>query len=418
MFYSFLTHLSFCFAEMFLMILISSVLIIESTYAEDEKKKDFLKIFALIGSLLVGIFLLVENNSLPKQLFGMTYQIDEFTQKFKALSMFIFLGYFQFKNIKTEEILTVLHMILGVFVVISSNHYILSYLSLELIGFMAYGLVALEKTKETLSVSIKYFFFGSFASALLLYSIVNIYGVTGSLYYSEIKNIKFFYHYLLYFSIFMKLGLIPFHYWLIEVYSKIKYSTIYIFQTIPKIAFIFFLLKFSSLFSFKNNLLEYFLFVQLIFSSILLIKGNDLRKIISIYSIISSSFVLCILFFKSLPILLTFFILTAIALLVLLEEEDSTIIQYTKFFALLSLIGIPPLAGFQLKWIFIKNLLISENYLLSLGVVLQSGIFFYAILYFLKNLMNQEKKYHLGFYEIKNCFLVLLLLLFNFLIKT
>lgn len=418
MFYSFLTHLSFCFPEILLILLISSVLVIESTYSDHEKTKNFLKIFTMIGVVLVGVFLFLENHQNLKQLFGMTYQVDTITQTFKLLCMIVFLGYFQFKNITTEEILLLLHMILAVFVLISSNHYILSYLSIELIGFMSYGLVALEKTKQSLSVSIKYFLFGSLASALLLYSIINIYGVTGSLYYSEIKNIEFFYQYLLYFSIFMKLGLVPFHYWLIEVYSKIKFSTIYIFQIIPKIAFIFFLLKLFPFFSFKKNFLEYIIITELIISAILLIKTSDYKKIISVYSVISSSFVLCILFINNFSLLLSFFFITMVALLTLLEEEESLVIQYTKIFALFSLIGIPPFVGFQLKWLFIKNLLISQSYILILGIVVQSIIFFYSILYFLKKLISEEREHKIGFNEIKNCIFVAILLLFNFFIKT
>lgn len=418
MFYSFLTHLSFCFSEIFLMILISSVLIIEATYSDHEKKKTFLKIFTIIGIFILSIFLFSENHQNIKQLFGMTYQIDEITQKFKLLCMFVFLGYFQFKNITTEEILLLLHMLLAIFVLISSNHYVLSYLAIELISFMSYGLVGLEKTKQTISVAIKYFLFGSLASAFLLYSIINIYGITGSLYYSEIKNINFFYQYLLYFSVFMKLGLIPFHYWLMEVYYKIKFSTIYIFQIVPKIAFIFFLLKLFPFFVFKKNILEYFLLIELILSSILLVKVNDFKKIISIYSVISSSFVLCVLFFNNFSLLLSFFIIQAITLLILLEEEDSQIIQYTKIFALFSLIGIPPFVGFQIKWFFINNLLASHSYFLILGIIIQSIIFFYAILYFLKNLISEEKKYKIGPYEIKNCIFIIFLLFFNFFIKT
>ncbi|MDO9198505.1 proton-conducting transporter membrane subunit, partial [Rhodoferax sp.] len=72
--------------------------------------------------------------------------------------------------------------LLGMFVMISGNNFLVIYMGLELLTLASYALVALRRDDATSTeAAMKYFVLGSLASGFLLYGLSMMYGATGSL---------------------------------------------------------------------------------------------------------------------------------------------------------------------------------------------------------------------------------------------
>ena len=123
-----------------------------------------------------------------------------------------------------------LFALLGMFVMISGHNFLVIYMGLELLTLSSYALVALRRDNATATeAAMKYFVLGAMASGFLLYGMSMLYGATGSLDLNEVFNaiasrqVK---HQVLVFGLVFivaglafKLGAVPFHMWLPDVYQ-------------------------------------------------------------------------------------------------------------------------------------------------------------------------------------------------------
>ncbi|MDP2254818.1 MAG: NADH-quinone oxidoreductase subunit NuoN [Polaromonas sp.] len=123
-----------------------------------------------------------------------------------------------------------LFALLGMFVMISGHNFLVIYMGLELLTLSSYALVALRRDDATSSeAAMKYFVLGALASGFLLYGLSMLYGATGSLDVNEVfsaiasRQVK---HQVLVFGLVFivaglafKLGAVPFHMWLPDVYQ-------------------------------------------------------------------------------------------------------------------------------------------------------------------------------------------------------
>ena len=122
-----------------------------------------------------------------------------------------------------------LFALLGIFVMISGHNFLVIYMGLELMTLCSYALVALRRDNATATeAAMKYFVLGALASGFLLYGLSMLYGATGSLDLNDVFNaiasrqVK---HQVLVFGLVFivaglgfKLGAVPFHMWLPDVY--------------------------------------------------------------------------------------------------------------------------------------------------------------------------------------------------------
>jgi NADH-quinone oxidoreductase subunit N len=136
--------------------------------------------------------------------------------------------------------------VLGMMIMISAQSFLTIYLGLELLSLCMYAMVALQRDSIIASESaMKYFVLGAIASGMLLYGMSMIYGATGSLdlatINAEVMNksdniILLFGLVFVLVGVAFKLGAVPFHMWLPDVYQGSPTAvTIYI-GTAPKIA--------------------------------------------------------------------------------------------------------------------------------------------------------------------------------------
>jgi NADH-quinone oxidoreductase subunit N len=140
-----------------------------------------------------------------------------------------------------------LFAMLGIFVMISSNNFLLIYLGLELATLASYALVALRRDNTVATeAAIKYFVLGAMASGFLLYGMSMIYGATGSLDISNVFKAIMTGHIrhqvLLLGVVFIvcglafKFGAVPFHMWVPDVYQGAPTSVTLLIAGAPKLA--------------------------------------------------------------------------------------------------------------------------------------------------------------------------------------
>lgn len=137
--------------------------------------------------------------------------------------------------------------LLGMFVMMSGNNFLVIYLGLELLTLSSYALVALRRDNATASeAAMKYFVLGALASGFLLYGLSMMYGATGSLDLGAVVkaiatgHVK---HEVLVFGLVFivaglgfKLGVVPFHMWVPDVYQGAPTSITLMIGGAPKLA--------------------------------------------------------------------------------------------------------------------------------------------------------------------------------------
>lgn len=155
---------------------------------------------------------------------------------------------------RSEYYALVISIGLGGHLLLMSNNLIMVFLSLELISISSYILAGYSFSKSGSEGSLKYFFFGSIASAIMLYGFSLLYGFTGTL---DFTSVRFFDQLvneqspLLLIAGFMglcgflfKMAAVPMQPWAPDVYEAAPIPVIAYLSVAPKLAAIGVLTKF------------------------------------------------------------------------------------------------------------------------------------------------------------------------------
>ena len=144
-----------------------------------------------------------------------------------------------------EFVALVLFGTLGMMVIASAASMLTAYLGLELLSLSMYALVALKRDdKIATEAAMKYFVLGALASGLLLFGMSIVYGATGTISLSGISaalakaNTTAVALGLIFIAagVAFKLGVVPFHMWVPDVYTGAPTAVTLILATAPKIA--------------------------------------------------------------------------------------------------------------------------------------------------------------------------------------
>ena len=205
----------------------------------------------LLFNFLVGFFFNQEGN-----LFGdmfTTNALIAFEKSILSLGVYLIamLSSDWLKKTKhlVEFFILMLSALLGMFLLISSGNLLIFYLSLELatIPIAAMANFDLEK-KSSSEGAIKLILSSAFSSGILLFGISFIYGITGTLNFSEIslvadKSPLFIMAFIFLFSSFaFKLSIVPFHLWTADVYEGSPIAVTSFLSVVSKGAIAFILL--------------------------------------------------------------------------------------------------------------------------------------------------------------------------------
>lgn len=205
----------------------------------------------LVLLLVLALCLYPGLTSMTAQLYNGFYIIDELSILAKsAMCVFMIIvliysrGYIDTHGFpKGEYYALALFSLLGMLLVSSASHLLMIYLGLELLSLSLYALVAIDRDHSPGSeAAIKYFVLGAIASGFLLYGISLLYGLTGTLYLSELGDsaqpglgltaaLVF-----IVIGLAFKLGAVPFHMWLPDVYQGAPLSVTLLIASVPKIA--------------------------------------------------------------------------------------------------------------------------------------------------------------------------------------
>lgn len=165
-----------------------------------------------------------------------------------AIALLYGRSYLADRNIdKPEYYLLALLMTLGMMVMVTSNHMLTMYIGLEMMSLALYALVAFDRDNaRSTEAAMKYFVLGALASGLLLYGMSMIYGATGTLEFSGVAQsvynqaandtVLLFGVVFLMAGICFKLGVVPFHMWIPDVYHGASTAVTLLIATAPKLA--------------------------------------------------------------------------------------------------------------------------------------------------------------------------------------
>ncbi|HBH37385.1 MAG TPA: NADH-quinone oxidoreductase subunit NuoN [Curvibacter sp.] len=140
-----------------------------------------------------------------------------------------------------------LFALLGMFIMISGNNFLLIYLGLELLTLSSYALVALRRDHAaSTEAAMKYFVLGALASGFLLYGLSMMYGATGTLDINKVfdaiysgqinQQVLVFGLVFVVAGLAFKLGVVPFHMWIPDVYQGAPTAITLMIGGAPKLA--------------------------------------------------------------------------------------------------------------------------------------------------------------------------------------
>jgi len=157
-------------------------------------------------------------------------------------------GYLAARNLdKGEFYVLTLFATLGMMVMISAGHFLSLYLGLEMLALSLYALVAIDRdSARATEAAMKYFVLGAMASGLLLYGMSMVYGATGSLEIAEVgqrialgggnRTVLVFGLVFVVAGLAFKLGVVPFHMWVPDVYHGAPTAVTLLIGSAPKLA--------------------------------------------------------------------------------------------------------------------------------------------------------------------------------------
>jgi NADH-quinone oxidoreductase subunit N len=153
-------------------------------------------------------------------------------------------------QLRAEFLTLLLFSLLGMMVLISANSFLTVYLGLELMSLCLYAMVALNRdSAASTEAAMKYFVLGALSSGLLLYGMSMVYGATGSLTLTEVaqhvtrqvgsaadRNFLVFGLVFIVAGLAFKIGVVPFHMWIPDVYHGASTPVTLVISSGPKIA--------------------------------------------------------------------------------------------------------------------------------------------------------------------------------------
>ncbi|MBB5017785.1 NADH-quinone oxidoreductase subunit N [Chitinivorax tropicus] len=320
---------------------------------------------------------------------------------------------------KSEFFSLTLFSMLGMMVMVSANNLLVLYLGLELLSLSLYALVALQRDSAiSTEAALKYFVLGALASGMLLYGMSMLYGATGSLDLQVIAEMiatgKARQGLLALGVVFVvaglafKLGAVPFHMWVPDVYQGAPTAITMFIGSAPKLAAFAFVIRLlviamSGLIKDWQPMLMLLAVASLAIGNITAIAQTSIKRMLAYSTISHMGFLLlgilsgsvvgysASMFYAVAYVLMT---LGAFGILLLLSGKEGEadaldtfkgLADRSKWYAFLMLLlmvsmaGIPGTIGFWAKLQVIQAVVDIKAYWLAITAVMFSlvGAFYY-----------------------------------------
>ena len=387
-----------------------------------------------IGGIIVTMFTLIwfDQVGITGALFKDMFVLDRLAIFFKifiliatALVLFISIDYVKsFRVFKGEYYFLVVMSALGMMFMASASDLLSVFVTLEFSTFGFYVLVAyLRDDIKSSEAGLKFFILGVFAAGLLAYGISLVYGETGTLVFSEMVATPGSYgltigFVLIFAALGFKIGAVPFHSWIPDTYQGAPTPVTAFLSIAPKGAAIAILIRmfYVALASFKPMWVLLFVgasIISMTYGNIVAIAQKNIKRLLAYSGIAQIGNVLiglaagtkqgsdAIMFY-----LLTYLFanLGAFAVVIAVsnfiksdEIEDynglnrrSPFLAAAMFLFLLSLAGVPPLAGFIGKLYLFVAAIEQELYTLLIVGLINIVISMYYYLIVVKKMYINE----------------------------
>jgi len=244
------------YPEIFLALMASAILITDLILPGRGRSITYgLSLLALVGCAVLTVGVVQSTAGQVTYTFSNMFVSDYMGNLLKMLTyiavaacMVYSRGYMTDRDLfKGEFFVLMLFAMLGMMVMISANHFLTLYLGLELLSLCLYALVALNRdSAASTEAAMKYFVLGALASGLLLYGMSMIYGATGTLDISAVaraldgarpaKHVLVFGLVFVVAGLGFKLGVVPFHMWIPDVYHGAPTAVTLFIGSAPKLA--------------------------------------------------------------------------------------------------------------------------------------------------------------------------------------
>jgi NADH-quinone oxidoreductase subunit N len=246
------------YPEIFLAIAISAILLID-VYSKDAQRGLTYRLSLYSCLIVAALNLAYLDTGETWYIFGHMFVSDPLSNLLKvassiavAVTLVYSRNYVNERGMVTGErhgefYVLALFSLLGQMVMISANNFMTIFLGLELLSLALYAMVALRRdSSAAMEAAMKYFILGALSSGFLLYGMSMVYGATGSLDLSQIarvltagssdRTVLVFGLVFIISGLAFKLGVVPYHMWVPDVYQGAPTAVTLLIGGAPKLA--------------------------------------------------------------------------------------------------------------------------------------------------------------------------------------
>ena len=417
--------------EIFLTIWLCVILIIDFSFKDlDHEKLAYLSVGGVLATLITLMWF--DYTGVSGTLFKNMFVLDRLAIFFKifvllstAFVILISVDYVKFfRFFRGEYYFLVLMSALGMMFMASANDLLSVFVTLEFSTFGFYVLVAyLREDLKSSEAGLKFFILGVFAAGLLAYGISLVYGATGTMMFAEMASHQGSYglaigFVLIFAALGFKIGAVPFHSWIPDTYQGAPTPITAFLSIAPKGAAIAILIRmfYVALATFKPMWVLLFVLASILsmtYGNIVAIAQKNIKRLLAYSGIAQIGNVLiglaagtkrgsdAIMFFLLAYLfanLGAFAVVIGVSNLIKSDEiEDynglnrrSPFLAAAMLIFLLSLAGVPPLAGFIAKLYLFIAAIEQELYTLLIVALINVVIALYYYLIVVKKMYINE----------------------------
>lgn len=330
-------------------------------------------------------------------------------------------------NKRGEFYFLTLITLLGMYFMVSSGHFLLFFLGLELASIPLAALAALEKySQKSAEAGAKYILLAAFSSGIMLFGISYLYGTVGTLYFTDMPmlvsadplQIMAFVFFLA--GLFFKISFVPFHLWAADVYEGAPTNVTSYLSVVSKGAAVFVLMTllykvFGNLIDQWQGILYGIIIASITVANIFAIRQQNLKRFLA-FSSISQAGYIALGVISGTPFGMTALVyyifvyvfsnLAAFGVVVSIENKSGKLniddykglystnpkLSFVMMLALFSLGGIPPFAGFFSKFFIFAAAAEQGFYVLVLIAVINTIVSLYYYLRVVKAMFIDSSK--------------------------
>jgi NADH-quinone oxidoreductase subunit N len=429
---NYLANISRYIPELILVVLMIGLILIETTYEENEKNKKYIFIAATIGLVLALAALIANMSGKAEAIFSNAVVIDPFSTIMKIMMVIgtffsIYLSRISkeiYETLKTEYVVMSVGILIGGMLLASANNMLTLYIGIETLSILSYVMASFKKNDEQSSeAGLKYSLYGGISAGIMLFGMSHIFGVLGTIQFSGLgpaiqnlttqQSLILMPSFILFFvGIGYKIATVPFHMWAPDVYEGSPTPVTTLFAIVPKLAGISALIRVTMIFFAAKSMVRVeWVGMIMAIAALTMTVGNvtaigqkSVKRMLAYSSISHAGIMIAgmvmanevgirsVVFYG-----ITYVFMTLVAFYITSIVQDKygndhferftglayryPLMAITMSIVMFSLTGLPPFAGFVAKFNIMTSLINSKNFSLAIVLGLNSVVSAY---YYLK----------------------------------